>query len=48
MGNWYYIVNDNIAKHLMKYYTNAAHGFGDPYFAAVRADVLTWFNGHKN
>ncbi len=34
-------------KHLMKTYTGAPHGWSDPYFASVRADVITWFNGHK-
>jgi hypothetical protein len=34
-------------KHLMKTYTGAAHGLSAPYFASVRADVITWFNGHR-
>jgi acetyl esterase/lipase len=34
-------------KHLMKTYTNAAHGWGDASFSIVRSDVLIWLNGHK-
>jgi fermentation-respiration switch protein FrsA (DUF1100 family) len=34
-------------KHLMKTYTNAAHGWNDASFSIVRSDVITWLNGHK-
>jgi hypothetical protein len=34
-------------KHLIKTYTNAPHGWNDASFPAVRADVITWLNGHK-
>lgn len=34
-------------KHLIKKYNNAPHGWDDASFPSVRADVITWLNGHK-